>query len=191
MSCGPYTCSPGAGCAESCNPTAGSSSGCSTGYFCNGSGICQDGCVPRNTANIIANGGFNFDISGWTSVDPISWIAQDAVGCARSGSLAFHDAILNSSCLRISGGTLYNVGLMLKGSLVNCELGWFGDATWVNPVFTDAFFLDSAPDWKGEGVSLPAPAGTQGAVIHCENGEPGQAQIDRVFMSPSGGGTTF
>src|SRR5256885_4546354 len=64
-------------------------------------------CTPTNGANLVPNPGFNATADGWASMDPMGWASDDAASCPSSGSLTFHDAIINSECIPVSGGVVY------------------------------------------------------------------------------------
>jgi hypothetical protein len=143
-------------------------------------------CAEANSTSLLPNGGFDSNVDGWRSSDPMTWVARDAAGCASSGALSFHDANVDSPCIEIVPGARYSAGMLFLGSSVECELDWGYDskcnlARWQSPLF-----LDSSAEWKAVGITATAPDDAHSVTIRCENGAPGEALIDRAFFSPDG-----
>jgi hypothetical protein len=200
-------------CGAQCVNTSSDRANCGTcGNACVGaclSAACQ--CVAAGGTNLLANGAFDSNISGWTSLDPnivLTFAAVDAAECTTSGSvLASNQAPngLNSGflqCVPAAAGQSYNVGARTRTPSGGAQgqtflqLAWFTGANCQGTLTLAALLSASGTLDAWELLSqdnIVAPPGTASAYVYGQiiknfaNTLPYQTYYDMMYLSPSPG----
>jgi len=217
-SCGNYLCSSnGVSCRANCSADAD----CSSGGYCDAStckaklnpgalcgrdqqcssGLCGGRCCNPGTPcachepspeNLLANAGFDKDLSGWESLLDQTWSSQDVEGCPFSGSA--HSATATGypkQCVRISPGIKYSAGasdFVVGDGVATCEVTFFADNACAGnaTAMTTIFGPDAAPGkWAHYVVEIDATSTSHSALVDCDVAS---AFVDQIFLTPIPGG---
>jgi hypothetical protein len=173
------------------------------------SGVCQ--CVTPGGTNLLANGGFDKNVTGWTAFDPnivLTFAALDAAQCATSGSvLASNQAPngLNSGffqCVPVVAGQSYDVGAWIRTPSGGAQgqtfiqLGWFTAANCQGTLTlaTQLFASGTFDTWELlSRDNIVAPSGTASAYVYGQiiknlpDTRPYQTYYDMMYLSQSPG----
>ena len=166
-------------------------------------GSCR--CPSPNPDNLLVNGGFDRDLSGWRFYqgDPSEqvWTADDAVGCLRSGSLVVRP-LGNSAqgttpyqCVRVTAGEMYNFGIRVEDptrGTPQMSVAWWPTADCSGSVLSSMgnIHVQGSDPWQLVSISLRAPAGTRAATLEIGTYMPGTyaLQVDMAYVTRGSGG---
>jgi len=164
------------------------------GYYQCSNNTCT--CRPQSVSNLLANGGFDGDLSGWFVNDSTSakgYSSSDAEGCMGSGSLLVNGGRGDiEQCVQVTPGKSYNFGFKYKqtsASAFACYIGYFAGPTCLS---TDQ--IDSSPridsstvgsSWQTYTLVVTVPDGAVGLQVLC--GSAGMANMDEFYVNPTGG----
>jgi hypothetical protein len=179
---------------------------------CEGSS-CGGTCVTPGETNLLANGGFDSNVSAWTVFDPnivLTESALDATGCASSGSvLAKNQAPngLNSGfyqCAPVTAGATYNAGVQIRTPSGGARgqtfltVAWFPTSDCTGSSLTLAGQVQSSGTfdvWESLTMTnLVAPSGTGSAYAYGQiiknlpDSLPYQTYFDMFYLSLAPGG---
>jgi len=182
---GCYTTSTDAGhCGSSCQVCSGSTPSCV-------SGACT--CRQKDGANILTNPGFDGSLTGWVFTG-VSYSANDAEGCSKSGSAAILSLGPNFSQCVTSGFNTnfpYTFGFLYKsvpgGGLGTCDTSFYANTRCDNTDYLDGGTAQVNSDgttWVAGTVTGTVPAGTLSISVHC-SGPAGSGYHDQLYFSQS------
>jgi hypothetical protein len=214
-----FTCSSGScvctrtTCGSSCVDTNTDQNNCATcGNVCIGgcsAAKCQ--CVAPGGTNLLANGGFDTNVTGWTPFDPAITLAfskVDAAQCTTSGSVLASNTAANGlnsgfyQCVPVSAGASYDVGAWVRVPSGGAQGQTFIQLAWfTGPGCTGSISLADQLTWTGafdtwqllSADGLVAPAGTVSAYVYGQiiknfpNSLSYQTYYDMMYLSPSPG----
>jgi hypothetical protein len=165
------------------------------GYFqCTSSNTCA--CRSQSVSNLLVNGGFDGDLSGWFVNDNSTakgYSTSDAEGCPGSGSLLVNGGRGDiEQCVQVTAGKSYNFGFKYKQSTATsfaCYIDYYA-----GPTCLSVDLIDSSPridsslvgaTWQTYTSVVTVPAGAVGLMILC--GSAGTANMDEFYVNPTGG----
>lgn len=164
-------------------------------------------CSRVFAQNMLENGTFDTDLSGWTADpgDTPVWFAEDCCGNVNSGSARLSVSVteseaLNSNCVGVTAGDSYDVramtntlpllGAFLSNAFVNVI--WVADASCVGAGIAESTLnIDTTPGWRQVGETIIAPDGAAGVIVqlaaHGQGLSTGvDAYFDDVRFGPAG-----
>jgi hypothetical protein len=174
-----------------------------------GAGTCR--CVQASGANLVRNAGFATSADGWgvrAAMEPptVSWVGDDAAGCAGSGAVSLRTHNLATSatdnltqCVRVTPGTIYNVGGSIReagmpgpgATFASIWVEFYRSATCDGDTGLSSYPLDSGligQQWRHASRKLEAPPGATGALLLLGVTGTNSASFDMVYLTPYPGG---
>lgn len=161
--------------------------------------------------NLLTNGGFDTDLSGWEQGLPelvdLQWTSEDAEGQMGSGSLQATSIFgregttsiqMIRQCVPVSAGDDYYLtaaAFVLDGQAgvsARYQLAWFfTSCADEQSEFATSFTLDEVGQWTFGEAEVTAPAGVAAVLLALRviksTSEPGTVLADRIFFGPADG----
>jgi hypothetical protein len=148
---------------------------------------------------LVPNAGF--DNSIWPAFgkggDPIgNWSAEDANGCANSGSLQVSGGVVANVCVSYGSASTLYAGFMVNRSTLGGDLGcfvdeWYSDNNCQNgfEIGNDGLNAPNLTGWQQVTGTIAVPAMTRSMVLTCKLvSATAPALFDRVYVRTSPGG---
>lgn len=225
-SCGAYRCGDDN---RTCDADCSAGADCSPGAYCDGgkcflwkkdgaicagtvecaSGTCGGRCCPKeyrscmcpqpSAGNVVRNGGFDNDLSGWT-IEPndgeVVWVPSDVTDCPYSGSMKLSlpaGASLSpriSQCVATAGGELHaqiKAKCLPPFNVLNCSMDVFAEPRCVGTAMNMGRPQWFNQDWGLIPGDLSVPAGGSMRVscfLEPNQTDAAAALIDMVGLTP-------
>lgn len=165
------------------------------------------GASPASAQNLIGNGGFDTDLSGWVDgpLEPhgSSWSSSDCCGNGNSGSAHLLGSVfsteLDSACIAVSGATSYDfvvqINTLPSGSVgpagASANLAWFSQENCTSQIDIQMMDLGNSQAWRQTGATFTSPSNAHAVMIQLvsvggglSNGT--DAYFDDVRFGPPG-----
>lgn len=160
------------------------------------------GATPVFGQNLLLNGTFDTDTSGWTGFGG-GWVADDCCGNAASGSAKLsQQSVLIGNCIEATEGSSFDLTLWSKfAPIIQPPQGlgyalviWSTDASCADFIgFPNAPYIYLGNDlaWQHFGATFVAPAGAHSVHVeleaaHCGTSCGGLTNFDDVAFGPRG-----
>jgi len=200
-----YYCASG-GCLAKKTPgqTCSAASECTTtscgGRCCSTSAACT--CPAQSTANLIANSGFDSNLTGWaldSASGPVKWVADDSDGCSLSGSVELSGfsnspSKLLSQCVVVTPVTSYKFGTRMaitRGTAQttdvppHCDLDLYTDATCTVGMTNASDVQWINVGWSDIDVDIQTGSNTKSARLSCRVENDTTIHVDKLYLTPA------
>jgi hypothetical protein len=189
--CGSGSCTAKKAAGSLCSAAAECASGVCSGRCCNPGTACT--CPQPSSTNLLPNPGFDTGVGGWNVVPndgTVSWDPDDATGCPFSGSAlvelrAGTTSPVLSSCVAVSSGSQYNVGVR-TWSAVTCDIVGFAGPGCTGQASTLNSIISINQEWYDRTYQTEAPTGTASVGMYChlyDGVVQGSFKIDMAYLS--------
>jgi hypothetical protein len=144
-------------------------------------------CTQPSAGNLLANPGFDKDLSGWVTANA-SWVSADSDNCPFSGALKSpSNSGEPTQMIPIKEGVTYNVGGRFSayegGATYRCDVNLFSTSSYLTSVSVFGS-LGAVGTWVADSATFTAPADSTSAQLQCEIYT---AYVDQLFLTVAPG----